>query len=96
MKRSFMALQEQDSFESIKDVLESIRLKELRFNNINAALELGLEENREVRITYHSDERKNVKTDGIVWGFDGKMVRLNNFKKIPIRAIKKVEFYRVY
>jgi predicted cation transporter len=93
MKENIANKKGKETFESIKDVLESIRLKELRFNNIEAAYKLGQVQNKEVRITYHTDNKKNIKTDGIIWEFDGKVIVLNNLRRIPVRAIKKVEFF---
>jgi hypothetical protein len=82
-----------ETFNMVKDVIESITLKELRLSNIYAALELGAHNDKPVRITYHSDSKKNNFVDSPIKSVNEESVSLKNFQTIPIRAIKKIEFF---
>lgn len=81
-----------ETFNRVKDVIESITLKQLRLSNIYAALRLS-NNNQPVRITYHSDSTKNNFIDSVIRSVNEECVSLTNWKKIPIRAIKKIEFF---
>ncbi|MGK7395166.1 MAG: hypothetical protein ACNS62_11380 [Candidatus Cyclobacteriaceae bacterium M3_2C_046] len=82
----------QDTFLTVKDVIESQFLKKLRMSNIYKAFKLGIKSNKQVKITYSTDtvEEKSVVTS--VQEIDEYNVGILDSQFIPIRAIKEIKF----
>ena len=81
-----------DSFEKVKDVLESHFLKKLRISNIKKALKLNLLKNKEVRIIYSTDHEIDKEIHSHINEVDDYNIGINNNLFIPIRAIKEIKF----
>ena len=82
----------QDSFEKVKDVLESRFLKKLRKSNIHKALKLNLLKSKQVRVIYSTDQVLEKEIYAHINEVDEYNVGINNDQFIPIRAIKEIKF----
>jgi len=80
-----------DTFEKVKDVIESQFLKKMRMSNLKKALRLGLTNNQVVKINYVTDlNEKSI--NSMVLSINEENVAIDKSLEIPIRAIKEISF----
>ena len=81
-----------DSFNQVKDVLESDLLKKNRKNDVYKALKQGLTQKAEVSIFYSDDTLKVKELRAEVVGISEDVLLTGIDTKIPIRAIHQIRF----
>ncbi len=81
-----------ETFQKVKDALESNFLKKLRISRIYKALKINMLHDKKVVIKYNCDQVENREILADIKDVNEYDIQLANMVTIPIHAIKEIKF----